>query len=161
MWCTGDGLRSKLVDFAVTLKEDTTLKAAYPNLEPIDGAPSRSFISTCLNTVIREPIAFSIVTKTQNGRSDRALVQLYTWACAQLQRVVRLAHGAGQAGQSLPALPLMSVHGSVWRLYAVSWAEDAGYVRTISRSTQAQSLLSLGPLGALRVWADRRYLGVL
>jgi len=141
-WRSGTGLRSKLVDFAITLKSDDHLQAAYPNLDPLEDGLSRSFNSTSLSTILQEPIAVSIETKTQDGHNNKAIMQLFTWSIAHLERLRRLAQSSGLADTAPPALPLVSVHGDTWKLYAVSWTEGLGYVSvTVSLSSHLHLLI--------------------
>ncbi|KAK4500962.1 hypothetical protein PRZ48_006768 [Zasmidium cellare] len=109
-WRSGAGLRSKLVDFAITLKPDPLLKHSYPNLEPLEEGLARSFNSTCLNTVLQEPIAISIEPKTEDGHNNEAIMQLFTWSIAHLERLRILMQESGLEDAVLPALPLLSVN---------------------------------------------------
>lgn len=70
----------------------------------------------------------SVETKTQDGQHDKAVAQLFTWAAAQIQRLVRLARSVGRDIEVPLALPLLSVHGSLWRMYVLSWTKDVDYV---------------------------------
>ncbi len=121
----GKILESKMVDYAIALDCDNeTQKEIIETLkdEPPDAASINHTMYSCLR---HRPIAISIETKTPDGSTEEAHVQLLLWATAHFNRLRGLRIRAASKDARLIDLPMLHVHGADWfALFAVDQVSD-------------------------------------
>ena len=73
------------------------------------------------------PIALSIETKLTGEGGVTALVQLSTWASAQVMQLRKLLCWAGSdANPTIPPLPLLTIQGYTWSMYYLEDDQERG-----------------------------------
>jgi hypothetical protein len=110
-----DQVVKKMIDYAIVMGDPLVHENAV--IGKLKSSPALSSVNSIEYPPLRhEPIAISIVTKTPNGNSEEALVQLSVWASAHLNRL-RSMLPLSQEGLPIEvALPLVSVSGEQWHL---------------------------------------------
>ncbi|KAK7177661.1 hypothetical protein PSPO01_16292 [Paraphaeosphaeria sporulosa] len=116
----GELLKGKTIDFVVTLSELLIPKA--PIVKRLNAAP-RKLSATCnasaYSPLCYEPVVLSIETKSPEGSTETAEVQLTVWAMAHFNRLRKLIRDPVDV-----TLPLLLVAGAQWRLYFASDSDD-------------------------------------
>ncbi|KAM5343903.1 hypothetical protein ACJ41O_012440 [Fusarium nematophilum] len=103
----------KMVDFALTLLPDDTLKATID--EFLTQREHRMVNQTAYEALRTRPAPVFVETKISTGNVASSHVQLAIWTAAWHERL-----RAGNTGQRLIAIPVFQVYGSVWQvLFAV------------------------------------------
>jgi hypothetical protein len=118
---TGATMQSKMVDYALVLKQPPDLDERITNTLHAENRPSINH--TKMEAVRFSPIAVSIETKRGAVDEDTAFVQLGTWVSAHFAHLRQLTHDNGPT--QLPVLPLVLVQGSDWKLMFAEAKEGA------------------------------------
>lgn len=114
---------SKKADFAITLLLGHGRKNA------ISQACIRSLNQSFYNPLRYSPIAISIETKIPGEGWDNAMVQLSTWASAQLTQLRSLLTKGGISTTQCMALPLIITQGHEWYFLIMEDCEDCSVSR--------------------------------
>ncbi|OQN95440.1 hypothetical protein B0A48_18548 [Cryoendolithus antarcticus] len=169
LWSPQEKLPSKKVDFALALNISDelkeTLQSANIALSQSDHAP-----------IIRNPIAVSIETKMPNAGTVEGLLQVETWAAAQVALLRQLISRAEtiikprpsdtptRSSQELPTLPLILVEGHEWRFLLFRDNNDnksATFYRNGITFGRTTSLLGcyqiIAGVQLLMEWAEMEY----
>lgn len=111
-------LKSKMVDFVITLDSTSVVAAAKDQIRLQGGSP-RSINHTEYQPLRYRPIAISIETKPTNGSIDEGMTQLAVWSSAYMSRLKELSTTSDKAAAGVGigvTLPLLLVRGSQWSL---------------------------------------------
>ncbi|KAH9827257.1 hypothetical protein Tdes44962_MAKER09780 [Teratosphaeria destructans] len=115
-----NGVQSRKVDFCIVLQ-----LSRYSNVGQAATLQNINFFNQTKYGPIRfKPITVSIETKLPVEGGAKALVQLETWAQAQIQRLENLHSWVGDPWLVHMPLPLIAVHGDVWKLYYMQQNRD-------------------------------------
>lgn len=114
-----ENLPRRVVDYAIVLQTDRTIKRAWETLRPIGTARIKSWNHTTSNNVRSTPIASNIETKAPNKSWTDGKAQLAIWTLALLKRLFMLQQ-PGKERPKVPAMPLLIVQGHDWHIFIVS-----------------------------------------
>ncbi|KAL9124350.1 MAG: hypothetical protein Q9217_006311 [Psora testacea] len=150
-------LQSKLVDYAIILDPDSTLKDRI--VARLSATQSSTKATSGINAAAAEwirfrPVAVSIETKRESNHDDTAVLQLGMWTISHFLNLQRLL-GDRKALEDLPVLPILSIAGHSWRLMLASIA--AGQKLELIGYTVLGDTVSL--VGIYKIIASLRSLG--
>lgn len=111
-------MQDKMSDFAIILKPDPRQEKAINNVLR-DMTIEKQSINQSLYTPLREqPLLWTMETKLPWSGGETSTVQLAIWSVAGLARMRELLERGQNAGEPIPTIPAISMHGYDYHLQA-------------------------------------------
>ncbi|CAK4007960.1 Hypothetical predicted protein [Lecanosticta acicola] len=147
---------SKRADFCLALRMDRRIQKLLRDI----GVPQVNH--TSYSPLMFNPIAVSIETKAARGNESEAVLQLQTWATAQIMFLRSMLSKTGHEGTPLPPLPLVIVQSHEWKVYYfVDRGDQAVIYHDSSPFGTTETILGIYKLHAglqrLIMWSEEQY----